>query len=142
MFVPYANVASALNTAGNAADLGSGTAAGRLKFYSGTAPADADAALSGNTLLSTLVLSNPAFAAAVDTNPGASKTANAISDDTAAAATGTATFARVMDRDGNCVLQLTVTATGGGGEVTINSTAIQANTTVKCTSLVITLAEG
>lgn len=121
-------------------DLGSGTASGHVKIYSGTAPADADTALSGNTLLADLAMTNPAFGNAADLNPGARATASTITDDTDADATGTATFFRVVDRDGNVVFQGDV----GTASATciLNSTAIQIHATVKITSMTVTMPES
>lgn len=123
-------------------DLGSANASGHLKVYSGTAPTDVDTALSGNTLLAELVMSNPAFGSAADQNPGGAATASAITADTDADATGTATFCRLTDRDGTARIQLSVTATGGGGEVTLNSAVIQQHARVEVTALAITLADS
>lgn len=123
-------------------DLGSGTAAGHLKIYSGTAPADADTALSGNTLLADLAMSNPAFGSAADANPGGQATASAISDDTSADATGTASFFRVVDRDGTVIFQGDVTATGGGGTLQLATVSIVAAATVRVTSLTFKVPES
>lgn len=113
-----------------------------LRIYSGTAPASADTALSGNTLLAQLTMSNPAFAAAINGSPGGRSVANAISDDTDADATGTATFFRIYNGNGTtCVVQGTVTAAGGGGDAIINSVSIVIHTTVKCTSMSLTMPE-
>jgi hypothetical protein len=115
---------------------------GLLRIYSGTPPADADSALSGNTLLSEPVMSNPAFGNAADANPGGRAVANAIADDTDANATGTAAFFRIYNGNGTtCVLQGSVTATGGGGDLTINTVAIQIHALVKVTSLAFTQPE-
>ncbi len=73
---------------------------GSLRIYSGVEPADANASLSGNTLLAVLPLSATAFGAAV----GGVATANAITADTSADATGTATFFRVMESDTTTVV--------------------------------------
>lgn len=70
---------------------------GFLRIYSGTRPATADTALSGNTLLATLPLGATAFAGA--SNGVAS--ANAITSDTNAAATGRPTFARMVESNAN-----------------------------------------
>lgn len=142
LFITNNSAKAACDAIVDRVDLGSGTASGRLKIYSGTAPADADTALSGNTLLADLAMSNPAFGSAADLAPGARATASAISDDTAADATGTATFFRVVDRDGAAVFQGDVTATGGGGTLTINAVAIVANALVKVTSLTFTVPES
>ncbi len=73
---------------------------GSIKAYTGTVPATADTALSGNTLLFSCAMSATAFAAA----SGGTKVANTISPDTDAAATGTATFARMYKSDGTTVV--------------------------------------
>lgn len=73
---------------------------GRLRIYSGTAPANADAALSGNTLLAELTLNATAFGAA---SAGVA-TANAITSDASADATGTPTFFRLFASDGTTVI--------------------------------------
>lgn len=90
---------------------------GTVAFYSGTQPANANTALSGNTLLAQLSLSATAFAAA----SGGVATANAI---TAAAATasGTATFFRIYESDG-------VTAVCDGSVGTASADCIVATTT-------------
>lgn len=123
-------------------DLGSTDANADLRIYSGTAPANVDASLSGNTLLAQLEMSNPSFGAAVDVTPGARATANAISDDTSADATGTATFFRILDRNNVPRIQGTVTGTGGGGDMEFNSTSIQSGATVRVTSLTVTMPEA
>ena len=118
-----------------------GTPPATVKIYAGTPPADADAALSGNTLLGTLTMSNPAFGAASDLNPGARATANAITDDTTADATGTATFFRVLQGGGTVLWQGSVTATGGGGDMEINAVAIVAGALIKITAMSFTHPE-
>lgn len=123
-------------------DLGTTNAQGKLVIYSGTAPALVDTALSGNTVLAELNLSQPAFGGAVDAAPGATATANAITDDAAANNTGTATFFRILDRDDTPRIQGSVTVTGGGGELQLNSVAIQSGATVQVTSLTVTMPEG
>jgi hypothetical protein len=115
---------------------------GLLRIYSGVVPASADTALSGNTLLAELVMSNPSFAAAINGSPGGRAVANAIADDTDANATGTASFFRIYDGNGTTdVVQGSVTAAGGGGDAIINSVSIVIHTTVKCTSLTLTMPE-
>lgn len=122
---------AALDAIADACDAGSANASAVVRVYSGTVPTDCDTALSGNTLLAELVMSNPAFGAAADSNPGATVTASAISDDTAADATGTATFIRILDRDRVAKVQITVAS----GQVTFNTTSLVANALVKITAL-------
>lgn len=94
---------------------------GTLKIYGGSVPADANASLGGATLLGTLSFGSTAFAAA----SGGSASANAITQDSSADATATATFYRALKSDGTTVIeQGSITATGGGGDLTFNTTSI------------------
>ncbi len=81
---------------------------GTLDIYSGTAPANADGALSGNTLLASLTLGSPAFGSA----SSGVITANAITGDSSADATGTPTFFRLRTSGGTVVYQGTAGASG------------------------------
>jgi hypothetical protein len=126
----------------DACDLGSSDATADLVIYSGTAPTNVDTALSGNTVLASLLMSNPAFGAASDQNPNARATANAISDDTSADATGTATFYRILDRNNVPRIQGPVGATGSGNSLELVSTSIVAGVTVSVTSLTVTQLEA
>ena len=109
---------------------------GSIKIYSGTRPTNPDTALSGNTLLASLPLSATAFAAATGTTT-VTKTANAVTSDTNAPATGTATFFRAFKSDGTTAVVDGTVGTSGTDAI-INSTSIVAATTVACTSLVLT----
>ena len=71
---------------------------GKLRIYSGTQPADPDSA--ATTLLAELTLGATAFGAAV----AGVATANAITGDTSADSTGTATWFRVLKSDGTTKL--------------------------------------
>ena len=111
-----------------------------LRIYSGTPPADADAALAGNTLLAELPMSATPFGNAVDGNPNAIATANAISSDTAADATGTATFFRIFKADGTTVVLQGAVGTSGS-QLNLNSTSIVADEVVSISSLSMTMPE-
>lgn len=115
--------------------------AGSVRIYNGTAPTDTDTALSGNTLLAHLTLSATAFPTAVDIAPGARATANAITDDSSADATGTASFFRVLNGAGTAICQGDATATGGGGTMQLNTVSIVASAAVGISSFTITLPE-
>src|SRR6185503_4103112 len=71
--------------------------AARMRIYAGTKPVDVNAALSGNTLLGELIMSDPAYGNAAS----GVATAAAIASDTSADATGTATFFRQGQWDGS-----------------------------------------
>jgi len=108
---------------------------GSLRIYAGTPPADANAALSGNTLLAELAMGATAFAAA---SAGVA-TANAITADASADATGTATFFRVLETDGSTVVFQGTVGTSGA-ELNLNSVSIVAGGNVSVTSLTYTQA--
>lgn len=115
--------------------LDAGAAAPSLNIYTGTAPAGPDTTATG-TLLVTVELNDPAFGAAssgvctLDVTGGLSGTA---------ANTGTAGYARLADGDGAGVLDLSVSATGGGGEVELATTSIASGVIVEITSGSITM---
>lgn len=111
-----------------------GAGAGLLRIYDGTPPASADTALSGNTLLAELTMSDPSAAAAAATV----WTANTITQDASADASGTASFFRVLDSDLNVVLQGSVTGPGGGGDLELNPVTITALAPVSVSSFTIT----
>ncbi len=100
-------------------------ATGSLRIYDGTPPASANAALSSNTLLANLPL-NATFAAAAS---GGVLTANAITNDSSADATGTATFFRLIKTDGTTVVAQGTVGTSG-------TTSLVAGGPVACSSLV------
>lgn len=109
---------------------------GSVRIYAGTAPANADAALSSNTLLAVLPLGATAFGAA----SGGVATANAITADTSADATGTPTFFRLLAADGTTVVYQG-TAGAAGQELNLSGLSagqIVAGGSVSVTSLTIT----
>lgn len=116
--------------------LDAGAAAGKVRIYTGAQPADADDAASG-TLLVEIPLPDPAFGAAA----AGSAAANAIA---AAAATqaGNAGWFRALDSDNNKVLDGSVTATGGGGDMELNTVALVAGVDVDITTWTVTQPAG
>jgi hypothetical protein len=110
-----------------------GTAA-VLKIRTGAAPADVATADSG-TVLSTVNLPSDWLAAAAS---GAKAKAGTWQD-TSADATGTAAHFRVYASDGTTAhMQGTVTATGGGGDMTVDSTSFTAGQQFTVTSFTLT----
>ena len=107
-----------------------------LKIRSGSAPADCGTANSG-TVLATLNLPSDWLAAA----SGGSKSKSGTWEDTSADAAGTAGHFRIYASDGTTVhMQGTITATGGGGDMTLDNTSIASGQTVTITSF--TLSAG
>lgn len=110
---------------------------GKIRIYSGTRPTDADTALSGNTLLAELTFGATAF----PSSSAGVLTANAITSDSSADATGTASFCRVFKSDGTtalCDLSVGTSAT----EVVLNTVSIVAAAVVSCSSFTITNPVG
>lgn len=107
---------------------------GKIRIYSGTVPADANAALSSNTLLAELACS-ATFAAAAS---GGVLTVNTITQDSAADATGTASFFRILKSDNTVILQGAVGTSGA--ELNLNTTSISAGAAVSITSFTLTEA--
>ena len=126
-----------LNTFDDQANAGT---AAVINIYDSTVPADADTAIGAQVLLAQLTMDATAFGAAADANPNATITAAAITDDSSANATGTATFFRVLTQDaGTTICQGTVgTATS---DLILNTTSITSGSNVSITSFVITMPE-
>lgn len=122
-----------LNQITTQVDLGSGP--GTVVLYSGTVPGNANTALSGNTVLAVLTCSDPSSAASANKT----LTLNAITQDSSADATGTATFFRILDSNANVVLQGSVSAVGGGGDLQMNTSAVVLGGPVQITSCSFTL---
>ena len=120
-----------------------GAGAGVLRIYSGSRPASPATAPSG-TLLAEFTLSDPAFGAAasgvatLDVTPALTDTALATAsagwcrflDSTEAAGTGLG----VIDGD--------VTASGGGGDLILNTVSVVSGSDVEVLSFTITMPAG
>ena len=111
-----------------------GTGAGYIEVRTGSKPANCAAASTG-TLLATLTMSDPAFGAA---SSGVA-TANSITSDTNADATGTPGYFRVFDSDNNCLMQ--GTAGVGSGDMNFDN-SIVATGTVSISSMTVTVPES
>lgn len=107
-----------------------------LTIRSGAVPANCAAANSG-TVLATINLPSDWMASATS----ASKSKSGTWQDTSADATGTAAHFRVHESTATtCHIQGTVTATGGGGDMTVQNTSFAAGQQVTITSFQINSA--
>lgn len=96
-----------------------------LKIFSGSVPANCAAADPAGTLVS-MTLPSDWMAAASSATKAKSGTWSGT-----ASGTGTAASYRIYASDGTtCGIQGTVTATGGGGDLTLDSTSISSGQTV------------
>ena len=118
---------------------------GFLELYNGAQPADANTAVTGQTLLSSgMTFGTPAFGTPVASGVAGSRvvtaTANSIVSDPNAALGGTAAWFRAYKADGvTGVMDGSVGTTGC--DLNLNTTNIVGGATVSVTSLTITQAE-
>lgn len=127
---------AAANAVVDLLDVGTANSAGKIEIRDGAMPATPQTAATG-TLLATVVLANPAAGnsatgAATITNPAA----------VTGAAAGTATWARLYNRDNAAVMDCDVTATGGGGSITLSTTTISVGVTVDLDAITYTQPQG
>ena len=108
---------------------------GFIRIFSG-APPDPDSA--PGTLLAELDFIATAFGATTDDGTNSSATANAITQEASAPATGTASYYRVLQSNGTTVAWQgnSITTTGGGGDLELNTLTITTGLPVDITSFV------
>ncbi len=133
------NVAKAMANAFTTA-LDAGTA-GIIEIYDGTIPTDADTAVGAQTKLATLTFSGTSFGAATDGNPGGLITANAITSDSSADATGTASWARLLTQSGGTVI-CDVNVSTSGATINFNTVSFTAGSAIAITSFTFTMPES
>lgn len=107
-----------------------GGAAGSLKIYDGLKPSSPDVPVTSQNVLSEHTLSYPCGTAA-----NGILTFGPISEDSFANATGTASWARIYDSNGNAVADASITQVGGGGDLQMNTVNIVINGPIRFTSL-------
>lgn len=111
------------NAVWTAIDAGSGNATIQITKTAGN--------YTGANLLAAITMADPAFSTA----SGGTITALGVPlEDSSADNTGTAVEFRVIDPSGTEIFKGTVTATGGGGDMEISSTAITAGDAVRVNS--------
>lgn len=105
-----------------------------IRIYTGSAPAAVGDASTGTLLVQYTLASDWAAAAS-----GGTKSLNSVPISGTGADTGTAGYYRIFASNGTtCHEQGTVTATGGGGDMTISNTSITSGQAVNITSFVLT----
>ena len=116
--------------------LDAGAGAGKLRIYDGTKPAGPGTAISTQNLLAELTFSDPAFGAA---SSGVA-TASAITSDSSADLTGTASWFRALDSNNVAIFDGTVGTSGA--DLNLSTTSIVAAVQVAITSLTYTQSAG
>lgn len=118
---------------GDLADSGSGAAT--LKIYTGSQPATADSTATG-TLLATIAVNDPAFdiasggTAALSTTPAVTGTGIAAGD---------AGWFRLATSSGSTIIDGSVSASGGGGNLIMSTVTVSIGLTLSVTSGSITM---
>jgi len=115
--------------------LDAGSAAGYVEIRTGAQPATGNDVASG-TLLATIDLNDPAFGAAA-TGTATADVSPALT--AAAVATADAGWFRAYDSDDNAVIDGSVTATGGGGDMQLNTIALVTAVDVTITAWTVTM---
>ncbi len=133
--IPTASRNAAANAVAGLLDAEAGAAT--VQVRSGSQPASANDAASG-TLLATFTMADPSFGSAAT----GVATAASVPRSTTGAAAGTAGWFRGLDSTGATVIDGLVTATGGGGDMTIDNTSIAVGQTVNLTGWTITMPAG
>lgn len=118
----------------NKIDEGTTNPNGKIVIYDGTKPSSPDEAVSTQNVLSEHDLSSPC-----GTVSNGVLTFNTIQEDSAANNTGTATWARFFNKDGEAVADATITEVGGGGDLQMNTVNVVAGGPVRFTSLTWTM---
>jgi uncharacterized glyoxalase superfamily protein PhnB len=117
---------------------------GTLKIYSGSQPTDANTAIGAQVLLATLTLGSTAFAASSASGSAGSKvvtaTANTITGDTSADATGTAAWFRVLKSNGTSIV-MDGSVGVSGCDLNVATTAFVTGADIEVTSFAITQLE-
>lgn len=117
---------------------------GTLKIYTASQPTDANTALGAQTLLATLTLSSTAFGSSSASGSAGSKivtaTANTITDDSSADATGTAAWFRVLKTNGTSIVMDGSVGTSSC-DLNLATTSIVSGADVAVTSFTITMTE-
>ena len=131
------NVAAAMLAAlDNAIDAGT---AAIIEIRTGAQPGPDNAAT--GTLLATLTMSADAFGAVTDQSPGARITANAISGDSSADATGTAAHFRLLTQAGGTPI-LEGSVGTSGCDMNFNTVSFTAGSQVDITALTVDMPEA
>lgn len=120
------------NAALDAMEAAAGTSP-TLKLWTGTLPANCAAADAAGTTLATLTLPSDWMAAA----SGGAKAILGTWQDSSADATGTAAHFRIY-QGATCHFQGSITATGGGGDMTLDNTSIASGQQITVTTFTLT----
>lgn len=112
--------------------INAGAGPGAMNFYTAIQPSK------GVAITDQILLGTVTFAEPVGSITNGVLTFDTIADDANADATGIATWARILDGDGNFVMDATVTDNAGAGPIKLLSQQIYAGGIIHITSMVLT----
>lgn len=138
LFITNAVAQAMLTAVKNAIDAGS---AAIIEIYAGTQPTDADTSVGSQTKLATLTMSSTAFGNVSDANPGAIMTADSITPDSSADATGTAAWFRILTQSGGTTI-LDGSVGTSDADMVFNTVSFTAGSTIEITSMTILQPES
>lgn len=114
--------------------LNAGSGAAIIRIYDGTKPAGPDTAITSQVLLGSLTCADPAGSVS-----GRVLTFGSITNDSEANASGTASWARILDSDLNAVIDVSVGLSGSGADLIMNTTTFVSGAgPISITSLTVT----
>lgn len=118
-----------------------GATPGKLLVYDGTAPATPADAVTTQVLLVSFDLANPAFLSAVDGVSGGRAVLDTVPS-SSALADGDAAWFRIVDGNDRVIIQGSVTASAGGGDVIISSVSLTEDIEVSIVSFAYVQPKG
>jgi len=118
-----------------------GSTAAEIRGRTGSQPSGVDETETG-TLLFTLPMSDPAFGAAADANPGGIATADPITDDSSADATGTLGYCRCASTGTGADDEIDGEAGTSSADFIFNTLSIVSGATVSMSSFTVTMPES
>lgn len=110
-------------------------AGGTMRIYGGPVPADVDAALGGAVLLAEMTLADPAFGAIAASGNDLVCSLISAATDPLANATGTASFFRVLDHEGDLSAQGTAGGVGSNQDMELTYPNLEAGVPVQVAAI-------
>ena len=118
-----------------------GATPGKILIYDGVEPANPTIPVGAQILLAEFTLANPSFAAPTQEVTGA-VAAGTLPPAVPAAQNGLATWGRLVDGDGNVIIQGSATTMGGNGQFKLTSTDLVQGVDVAVVELTYTQPRG
>jgi len=138
LFIANAHAQTLLTATKTAIDAGS---AAVIEIYDGTAPTDADTSIGAQVKLATLTMSATAFGSVSDDTPGAIMTAAAITADSSADASGTASWFRLSTQAGGTVIFQGTVGTSGA-DINFNTVSFTSGSEISISALTVFQGES